>query len=153
MKFLQSHVLLEIIDCVEFLTILFTSEHHLHLPAFLTDMILGFACANMILPTVGLFQLSTANLNRAKPREHMYILQTILSTVFGNLPYLAIRVYLWNNHKFTNALFVMKNIIAIGHNAVELTLYLRKSKEHERPRSLIHLAVSEADSRSRKFSC
>ncbi|GAU95543.1 hypothetical protein RvY_07144 [Ramazzottius varieornatus] len=156
LKFLQSHVLLEIIDCVEFLTILFTAEHHLHLPGFLTDMILGFACANMILPTVGLFQLSTANLHRVKPREHIYILQTILSTVFGNLPYLVIRVYLWKDHNFTNALFVMKNIISIGQNVVELTFHFQKSREHHRPTSASHnshLAALEDDFRPRKFSC
>ncbi|OQV24084.1 hypothetical protein BV898_02038 [Hypsibius exemplaris] len=131
LKFLQHHVLLEIIDSVEFLTILFTAEHKLTLPGYVYDLILAFSCINMILPTLGLYQLSATNFKRAKPRENFYILQTILSTIFGNLPFLIIRVVLWSEHKFTNALFVMKNIIAMVQNVVELIHYFFPEKGHE----------------------
>ncbi|OQV18688.1 hypothetical protein BV898_07317 [Hypsibius exemplaris] len=135
LKFLQYHVLLEIIDSVEFLTILFTAEHTLMIPGFVYDMILAFGCINMILPTLGLYQLSATNFNRPKPRENFYIIQTILSTVFGNMPFLIIRVFLWTDHQFTNALFVMKNIIAIVQNIFELMHYFYPEKDHGKKES------------------
>lgn len=125
---MQHHVLLEIVDTVEFLTILFTAEHNLMVPTFVTDMILGFSCVNFILPTLGLYQLSAQNFNQPKPRENFHVLQTLLSTIFGNIPFLIIRVYLWTDHEFTNALFVMKNIIAICQNVVELVHYFTRDE-------------------------
>lgn len=128
---MQQHVLLEIVDSVEFLTILFTAEHNLLIPTFVFNMILAFTCINFILPAIGLYQLSGSNFSREKPRENFYIFQTILSTVFGNMPFLIIRVFLWTDHQFTNALFVMKNIIAIVQNIAELAHYFSKKYEHE----------------------
>ncbi|OQV24527.1 hypothetical protein BV898_01588 [Hypsibius exemplaris] len=124
LKWMQSHVVFELLDTVEFLSILFINEDQLLVPFAVENAIITYSCLNLILPFVGLYQLSSVNFARTKPNENFTIYQTLLATVMVNIPYLVIRLYLWHTLNFTTALFIMKNFIAIVGSFWELRMFI-----------------------------
>ena len=68
--------------------------------------------------------MSSVNFARTKPKEDFTLIQTTLSTLLVNVPYVAIRLYLWHTENFTTALFIMKNFIAIVSNFWELRILI-----------------------------
>lgn len=69
--------------------------------------------------------MSSVNFARTKPKEDFTLIQTTLSTVLVNIPYVVIRIYLWHTENFTTALFLMKNFIAIVSNFWELRVLVK----------------------------
>ena len=128
-RWMQHYVLLEIVDCVEFLTLLFaTAEGGPYAEPFpdpLRDIILAFACVNLLAPALALYRLSSRHNRHPESRNRFFLSQTLVGTVFGNLPYFIVRVYLWNYHNLVTGLFTMKNLIGIVQDTKELMAYVR----------------------------
>ncbi|GAU94584.1 hypothetical protein RvY_06326 [Ramazzottius varieornatus] len=131
LRWMQHFVLLEIIDCAEFLTLLFTEvelgTEVTPLPEAMRRAILAFASINILAPTLALYRLSARHNRRPEKTiwRNFYLAQTVVGTIFGNLPYFVIRVILWHDHEFVTGLFAMKNLIMIVTDGRELSAYVR----------------------------
>ncbi|GAU89640.1 hypothetical protein RvY_02169 [Ramazzottius varieornatus] len=134
LRWMQHYVLLELIDCVEFLTLLFSSvefgPEEGVLPPALREVILVFACINIISPTLALYRVSARHNRHPERRNRFFLTQTLIGTLFGNIPYFIVRVYLWHAHNFLTGLFTMKNLIGIIQDSQELFEYMRELKEN-----------------------
>jgi hypothetical protein len=128
-RWMQHYVLLEIVDCVEFLTLLYASaeggDDMELLPWTLQDIILVCACINLLAPALALYRLSSRHNRHPEKRNRFFLSQTLVGTVFGNLPYFIVRVYLWNFRNLVTGLFTMKNLIGILQDSQELIEYVR----------------------------
>ncbi|OWA51902.1 hypothetical protein BV898_16363 [Hypsibius exemplaris] len=128
-RWMQNYVLLEIIDCVEFLTLLFAvaegGPYAEPFPETLQNIILTFACINLMAPAVALYRLSSRHNRHAETRNRFFLSQTLVGTLFGNLPYFVVRVYLWDSFSLVTGLFAMKNLIGIVKDTKELVAYVQ----------------------------
>ncbi|XP_055332659.1 uncharacterized protein LOC129584503 [Paramacrobiotus metropolitanus] len=120
LKWLQTHVVFELLDTVEFLSILFANETKILLSWSVEHAILAYSVMNLIIPAVALYQLSGFNFSKSKPLDNLILIQSVIATAFVNIPYVVIRLYLWHSADVTTALFIMKNFIAIVNTFWEL---------------------------------
>ena len=129
LKWMQHYVLLEIVDCAEFLTLLFTEvelgPEIKPLPEAMRRAILAFASINIIAPIIALYRLSAVHNRSLEKTNRFYLMQTVVGTLFGNIPYFVIRIILWHGREFVTGLFAMKNLIGIAIDSRELVAYVR----------------------------
>ncbi|XP_055330216.1 uncharacterized protein LOC129582665 [Paramacrobiotus metropolitanus] len=139
-RWMQHFVLLEIVDCVEFLTSLFVAaelevakgHEKPRLPHHLENAILAFACINLIAPAHALYRLSSYHNRHPETRNRFFLTQTLVGTVFGNIPYFVVRCYLWDQHSYITGLFAMKNLIGIftdGQELIEFWGEMRRGRD------------------------
>ena len=106
-------VAFEIMDSVDFLTILILSLSRITLPFWFENTVLGFACINFILPTVALYNLSLSDFAKEEQSLPVTSLYKLLHLVLVNIPYFCIRVYLWDGYGSDISMFTIKNAISI----------------------------------------
>lgn len=129
-RWMQHYVVLEIIDTVEFLVLLFAAAEDPekgHLPLHLKKAVLGMVFINLLLPAHALFWLSRKR-RREILQNRSYLTQTVAGTLCGNIPYFIVRVYLWNKANLVVGLFTMKNVIGVFQDLHEISEYIHTRK-------------------------
>ena len=96
-----------------FLSILVIRESHLIVSYEFENAVLVFACANYFLPTVALYQLCLSHFGQKGKSLDLNGVYNISHLLLVNVPYLAVRIYLWSGFGSDISMFVMKNVIAI----------------------------------------
>lgn len=127
-RWMQNHVMLDMLDSVEMLEFLYenSAESHRKIPESVKSTILAFVTIQLLLPSVGLYQLSATNFAHENPPAYWSVLQQFLGMIFGNIPFLVIRIYLFTEHQFTESsfIFIIKNVYGILTNLWELYHWL-----------------------------
>ncbi|ODM94301.1 Cat eye syndrome critical region protein 6 [Orchesella cincta] len=105
-------VALEILDSTSFLSLLMPTEGHLAYPYSLENIIIILASVNIMLPAVTIYKLTASNFGRVYnvPLETLY---KVLHLILVNIPFLGVRLFLWNMFSTDTAIFMIKNIYAI----------------------------------------
>ncbi|KAG0434581.1 hypothetical protein HPB47_019001, partial [Ixodes persulcatus] len=103
----------ELLDSVTFLGLLFPNETHLTLTYPLENAVLALACVNFVLPGLALFKLSQCEYGLRPRPLGLKLLYKLLHLSLVNVPYLAIRVYLWGFFGHDVSLFIVKNLLGI----------------------------------------
>lgn len=103
----------EVLDSVTFLGLLFPNETHLTLTYPLENAVLALTCVNFLLPTLALFKLSQCEFGQLPRPLGLKLLYKLLHLCLIDVPYLAIRIYLWSFFGHDVSLFVVKNILGI----------------------------------------
>ncbi|CAL8129487.1 unnamed protein product [Orchesella dallaii] len=109
---LAFNVALEILDSTSFLSLLMPTEEHLAYPFSLENVIITLASVNILLPSITIYKLTASNFGRIYnvPLEALY---KVLHLVLVNIPFLGVRLYLWNMFSTDTAIFMIKNIYSI----------------------------------------
>ena len=91
--------------------------------------IVVFACTCFLLSSFGLARNKFESDDNVKER-------TVTSIVFGfleifgtNLPFLAMRSYIWRKHKYEAAVFIAKNIVSLVAGAVEFGILIKMARD------------------------
>ena len=91
--------------------------------------IVVFACVCFLLSSFGLARNKFESDDNVKER-------TVTSIVFGfleifgtNLPFLAMRSYIWRKHKYEAAVFIAKNIVSLVAGAVEFGILIKMARD------------------------
>ncbi|XP_075525438.1 uncharacterized protein LOC142557460 isoform X1 [Dermacentor variabilis] len=118
----------EVLDSITFLGLLFPNETHLTLTYPLENAVLALTCVNFLLPTLALFKLSQCEFGQLPRPLGLKLLYKVLHMGLVNVPYLAIRIYLWSFFGHDVSLFLIKNLLGI-YSALrtlvpELRLYI-----------------------------
>ena len=132
----QSGVVLDILDSGEVLDTFFTEEQRdgsgeeFHLTSALAISLLVFAMINLALPT---FALAEAEKQRDKRYKfnfgrHLWtnakVWYIFLNTILVNVPFLVLRIVLWVEHDRQVSVLLVKNVIFIIMNILDLVEYL-----------------------------
>lgn len=97
---------------MSFLTLLIPVESHLAVPYDLENCVIALAGLNLLLPAVTIYKISASDFGRVYhvPLETIY---KFLHVVLINLPFLGVRIYLWQAFSTDTAIFAIKNLYAI----------------------------------------
>lgn len=112
-KSMCTNTAFELLDSVAFLSILIVKESHLAIDYDFENVVLAFACINFFLPTIALYQYSLNDFGQVEKPLDLNGVYNISHMCLVNIPYLAIRIYLWSGYGSDISLFVMKNVIGI----------------------------------------
>ncbi|ODM91676.1 hypothetical protein Ocin01_15000 [Orchesella cincta] len=108
-------IALEILDTADFLSFLipsFEHSHHSCPTSTLAPVIISLASVNLVLPTLTLYKLTTTSFGEVY-QVKLEILYDSLHNFFVSIPFLVIRIYLWNVSEREDVLFAIKNIYCI----------------------------------------
>ena len=103
-----------------FLSILIVRESHLIVSYDFENVVLAFACLNYFLPAIGLYQLCLSDFGQRGKTLELDGVYHLSHLVLVNVPYLAVRIYLWSGFGSDISMFVMKNVIAIVYSLKEI---------------------------------
>ena len=112
-KSMCTNTAFELLDSVAFLSILIIKESHLAVTYDFENFVLVFACINFFLPTIALYQYSLSDFGQLEKPLDLNGVYHLSHMSLVNVPYLAVRVYLWSGYGSDISLFVMKNVIGI----------------------------------------
>ena len=112
-KSMCTNTAFELLDSVAFLSILIVKESHLAVTYDFENFILAFACINFFLPTIALYQYSLSDFGQVEKPLDLNGIYHLSHMSLVNVPYLAVRIYLWSGYGSDISLFVMKNVIGI----------------------------------------
>lgn len=112
-KSMCTNTAFELLDSVSFLSILIIRESHLIVTYNFEDFVLSFACVNLFLPTIALYQYSLSDFGQIEKPLNLNGVYHLSHMALVNIPYLAVRIYLWSGYGSDISLFIMKNIIGI----------------------------------------
>ncbi|GAU92387.1 hypothetical protein RvY_04472 [Ramazzottius varieornatus] len=117
-NYMQNQALMDIIDSVEMLYFLFDHSPDQKLNVYVRNAILALVSIQLIIPTLGLYQLSTTNFADQQMKMFWSMLQQFINVFGENVPFLVIRIYMWtkNQHTGNTFVFVAKNIVEICTN-------------------------------------
>jgi len=110
----------ELLDSMAFLSILIVRESHLIVSYDFENVVLAFACLNYFLPAIGLYQLCLSDFGQRGKTLELDGVYHLSHLVLVNVPYLAVRIYLWSGFGSDISMFVMKNVIAIVYSLKEI---------------------------------
>lgn len=111
---LTGTVIIDILDSIEILNILFLEESTAKI-LFAVELkiaIIVIACINIILPTIPLFVLSQSNIIGNKVKNVM-LAHKFIVLLLVNLPFLIIRLYIWQTQNGEVSVFIVKNMLMI----------------------------------------
>lgn len=103
----------ELLDSVAFLSILIIKESNLIVTYNFENFVISFACINFFLPTVALYQFSLSDFGQIEKPLDLNGVYHLCHMALVNIPYLAVRIYLWSGYGSDISLFIMKNIFGI----------------------------------------
>ena len=112
-KNMCTNTAIELLDSVAFLSILIIKESHLIVDFNFENFVLSFACLNFFLPTIALYQYSLSDFGQVEKPLDLNGVYHLSHMSLVNVPYLAVRIYLWSGYGSDISLFVMKNVIGI----------------------------------------
>lgn len=112
LSYLASSVTLDILDSIQFLNFLFDPKLKDRINTTMEILVLVFACINFVLPTFALMRLRYRKIPRWLP-IHFNEFYTLLYFLIVNLPYLVLRVLIWQNIDSDVSTFIVKNVLMI----------------------------------------
>ena len=112
-KLLVTCTTFEIFDSISFLAMLIVDESDIILSYTLENWVLGLTVCNFMLPTFGLYKLSMSDWGGLEMSGELTAIYKLIHLILINIPYLAIRIYLWATFGQDISIFVMKNVVSI----------------------------------------
>jgi len=112
-KSLCTNTAFELLDSVSLLSLLVIRESHLIFTYDFENVVISFAVVNYFLPTIALYQFALTDFGQVEKPLDLNGVYHLCHMVLVNIPYLAIRIYLWSGFGSDISLFIMKNVIAI----------------------------------------
>jgi hypothetical protein len=119
LKELTTSIVFEIFDSIDLLDLLLPDSlfdvnfNKTTLPDWLSVIILTLVAFNLLLPTIGLFQMSQSNFDSHKLGLRMNIIHNSLRIGLINIPYMLLRIYFWITTKREISVFLLKNALLI----------------------------------------
>ena len=124
---------LNIFDGIEMLeTFLMENEGHFDLNKHTEKSIIAFACICFLLTSFGLARNKFKSDGNVTERTAPSIVFGFLEIIGINLPFLAIRSYIWHKHKYEAAVFIAKNIVSLVAGAVEFGILIKMAIDKKR---------------------
>ena len=105
---------IEILDSISFLSLLMVAETHMLYSFQFEDIIIAFACINLLLPNICLYKLSQNDYGRKATGAAISFAYKMAHLLLVNIPYMIIRIYLWSTLRMPISVFLIKNILYIG---------------------------------------
>ncbi|KAL1140454.1 hypothetical protein AAG570_000386 [Ranatra chinensis] len=102
---------IEIFDSISLLSLLLVTPKDMS--ETFKDVILILAAINFFLPSVTLYQLSLSDFAMTKVSLLLTVVYHILHLCLVDVPFLAIRMYLWLVFRENASMFLMKNLLSI----------------------------------------
>lgn len=112
-RLLCSSTAFEIMDSVQFLSLLIVSDTHFLTTFTFERAILSLSAINFVLPTITLYKLSLSEFGLSHESPLIVAAYRLLHLVLVNVCYLAVRVYMWNALGGDISLFLMKNLLGV----------------------------------------
>jgi len=116
------NIAVEVFDSATFLSLLIvpqTSIDQLSIWNF-NHVIIVLSCINLVLPTLTLYSMSISDFGRRMHKvSKLTVVSQSLNLLVVNVPFLAMRLYLWGKYNYELSLFVVKNacyIFLLVHN-------------------------------------
>ena len=103
----------EIMDSVQFLSLLILSDSHIVMTFTLENTVLILSAVNFLLPTLTLYKLSLTDFGLETGSPFVMLVYKLLHLFLINIAYMVIRVKLWISLGGDISLFLMKNILGI----------------------------------------
>ncbi|XP_037069461.1 uncharacterized protein LOC119090712 [Pollicipes pollicipes] len=103
----------EIMDSVQFLSLLILSDSGMILPFTLENTVLVLAAVNFLLPTLTLYKLSLSDFGLETGSPYIVLTYKLLHLALVNVAYMVIRIKLWVSLGGDISLFLMKNILGV----------------------------------------
>lgn len=126
-------VTFDVLDTVDFLDILFTRETHVILPFALDHAILAIAVINLMRPTFSFLVLVLNHFGASKKGREFSSANALVYIFLVNVPFMAIRMFLWHNLSQDVSVFLIKNFVMIFIGVHELyEISIEKTKERSR---------------------
>ena len=98
---------------VSFLSLLIVGQSHLNYSFQFESFILGLASMNLMLPAIALYKLTVSGFGDTYPLP-LEILYKVLHLFLVNIPYLSVRLYLWQFYGYSDtSIFLVKNVYSI----------------------------------------
>lgn len=98
---------------MSFLSLLIVRETHLLYTFQFENFILGLSSVNFLLPSLALYKLSVSGFGETYPLP-LEIVYKVCHLFMVNIPYLSVRVYLWQYYSYSDtSIFLVKNIYSI----------------------------------------
>lgn len=104
---------LEVLDSITFLSLLFVSETRMMFTYNYENVIIAFACINLLLPNICLYKLSQSDYGRITTSAVLSFTYKMLHLLLVNIPYMAVRIYLWSTMGTDVSVFLIKNVVHI----------------------------------------
>ena len=104
---------IEILDTVSLLALLMVNETKMVLTFPLENTVLILCSFNFILPTLAVYKLSLSDLVSERLSLPLKIVYNLLHFCLIDVPYLAVRLYLWFYYGHNASIFLMKNVFGI----------------------------------------
>ena len=104
---------IEILDTVSLLALLLVNETQMVLTFTLENTVLILCSFNFILPTLAVYKLSLSDLVSERLSLPLKIVYNLLHLCLIDVPYLAVRLYLWFYYGHNASIFLMKNVFSI----------------------------------------
>lgn len=137
---MASGVTFDVLDTVDFLSILFVNETSLILPYALENAVLVIALVNLIRPTFSFLVLMVNHLGAPKIARELSAANILVYIFLINTPYMAIRMFLWHSLKQDVSVFLIKNFVMIFLGIYELyEIGLEKAQEKSRSSEIIEM--------------
>lgn len=89
------------------------------------ESVVVFACLCFLLSSFGLARNQFEPDGNVKERTMTSIVFGFLEIIGTNLPFLAIRSYIWHVHEYEAAVFIAKNIVSLVAGAVEFGILIK----------------------------
>ena len=154
-KSMCTNTAFELLDSVSFLSLLVFSESKLIYTYDFENFVLSFACINFFLPTIALYQFSLSDFGQVERPLDLTGIYHLSHLAFVNIPYLAVRIYLWSGYGSDVSLFVMKNIIAVIWHLKDVVpdfvllhrqcIDLKRGKQHRQVTATDSFAANKED--------
>ena len=109
---ISTTVTFDILDTVNFLSVLFLATSRIMLSYSLKIAILFFSCLNFILPTILLITLSKTSNGKLRYLHKFEFIYKFVYLFLVNLPMLVIRSRIIHQEQALNSIFIMKNLIS-----------------------------------------
>ena len=105
------------------------NEGHFDLNEHTEKSIIAFACICFLLTSFGLARNKFESDGNVKERTITSIVFGFLEMIGTNLPFLAIRSYIWDVHGYEAAVFIAKNVVSLVAGAVEFGILIKMATD------------------------
>ncbi|XP_067943099.1 uncharacterized protein [Watersipora subatra] len=128
----SSGITFDVLDTVDFLDVLFVNETGLILSYPLERAILAIAILNLLRPTFSFILIILNHFNATKLSRELSAANAVVYIFFVNVPFMAVRMYLWHNLDSDMSVFLVKNFVMIFIGLNELhEISLEKTQEQD----------------------
>ena len=119
----------------EILKTFLLKDKHFDLNEHTERAIIAFACICFLLSSFGLARNKFESQGEVKERTTMSIIIGFLEIIGTNLPFLVIRAYIWEKHKYEAAVFIAKNIVSLVVGAVEFGILIKMLRDNKKTKN------------------